>query len=205
MRRLYLARHGETEWNAIGRLQGATDVPLHASGRAQAQLLGESLRGEGIARVTTSDLSRARQTGEIAGAALGLTSPPVVDAELRERSFGIFEGLTRDELEANHAEAWRAFRASGTVPPGGEPQATIVARMNRAIGRCFERGGPMLVVSHGAAMRLLLTELTTEVILPIANGAVYRIDLAEDGTALAVVPWTAPARASPAPAGLASG
>jgi probable phosphoglycerate mutase len=192
MRRLYLARHGETEWNAIGRLQGATDVPLDGSGRAQAQVLGESLRGEGIVSVTTSDLSRARQTGEIAGAALGLGAPPVVDAELRERSFGIFEGLTRDQLEANHAEAWSAWRATGLVPPGGEPQADIVARMKRAITRCFERGGPMLIVSHGAAMRLLLNELTTEVILPIANGAVYRLDLADDGTTITVQPWTAP-------------
>jgi probable phosphoglycerate mutase len=189
MRRLYLARHGETEWNAIGRLQGATDVPLAASGREQAKVLGELLRGEGIVSVTTSDLSRARQTGEIAGAALGLTAPPFVDHELRERSFGIFEGLTRDELEANHAEAWRAWRATGLVPAGGEPPENIVARMKRAVGRCFARGGPMLIVSHGAAMRLLLNELTTEVILPIANGAVYRLDLAEDGTTIAVKPW----------------
>ena len=189
MRRLYLARHGETEWNAIGRLQGATDVPLDASGRAQAQVLGELLRGAGIVSVTTSDLARARQTGEIASAALGLAAAPVIDPELRERSFGIFEGLTREQLEAQHADAWREWRATGKVPAGGEPQADIVARMKRAIGRCFERGGPMLIVSHGAAMRLLLNELTSEVILPIANGAVYRLDLAEDGTAIAVKPW----------------
>ena len=189
MRRLYLARHGETEWNAIGRLQGTTDVPLDANGRAQAQVLGESLRGEGILSVTTSDLSRARQTGELAGAALGLTAAPVVDHELRERSFGIFEGLTREQLETDHAEAWRAWRATGLVPSGGELQADIVARMKRAIGRCFARGGPMLIVSHGAAMRLLLNELTSEVIVPIANGAVYRLDLAEDGTTIAVKPW----------------
>jgi broad specificity phosphatase PhoE len=196
MRRLYLARHGETEWNALGRLQGATDIPLDASGRAQAEALGASLRAEGIVSVTTSDLSRARQTGEIAGTALGLTAAPVIDHELRERSFGIFEGLTRDELEANHAEAWRAWRASGVVPTGGESQPDIVARMKRGIARCFARcvetGGPMLIVSHGAAMRLFLSELTTEVILPIANGAVYRLELGDDGATIAVEPWTPP-------------
>jgi broad specificity phosphatase PhoE len=194
--RLYLARHGETEWNALGRLQGATDIPLAASGRAQAEALGESLRGEGIVSITTSDLARARQTGEIAGVALGLTAAPFVDHELRERSFGIFEGLTRDQLEAEHTEAWRAWRASGLVPTGGEAQPDIVARMTRGIARCFARsteaGGPMLIVSHGAAMRLFLTEVTTEVILPIANGAVYRLDLGDDGTAIGVEPWTPP-------------
>ncbi len=194
--RLYLARHGETEWNALGRLQGATDIPLDASGRAQAEALGESLRGERIVSVTTSDLSRARQTGELAGAALGLTVPPFIDHELRERSFGIFEGLTRDQLEADHTEAWRAWLASGVVPTGGEAQPDIVARMKRGIARCFARSvetnGPMLIVSHGAAMRLFLSELTTEVIVPIANGAVFRLDLGDDGATIAMEPWTPP-------------
>lgn len=194
--RLYLARHGETEWNALGRLQGATDIPLDASGRAQAKALGESLRGEGIVSVTTSDLSRARQTGEAAGAALGLTAPPFIDHELRERSFGVFEGLTRDQLEADHTEAWRAWRASGVVPTGGEAQPDIVARMKRGIARCFARSvetnGPMLIISHGAAMRLFLSELTTEVIVPIANGAVFRLDLGDDGATIAMEPWTPP-------------
>jgi len=161
MRVLYLARHGETEWNALGRLQGANDVPLNERGREQALALGAALSREGIVRVTASDLSRARQTGEVVARRLGVREL-AIDPELRERSFGPFEGLTR--------------RASSVAPPGAEETSLVVARMKRALLRCFDRGGPLLVVSHGAAMRLVLSELTGETVAPIANGAIYRLE-----------------------------
>lgn len=179
MSRIYLARHGETEWNAIGKLQGATDVPLNEVGRAQARRLGELLRDEVIDGVTTSDLSRARETGTIAGDVLGTTTFEA-DADLRERGFGIFEGLTRAECDASFPEAWRDWQARAIAPPGAEPIDRVVARMNRAIARIALRPGPTLVVSHGGAMRLLLTELTGQPVLPIGNGAIYRIDFDSD-------------------------
>jgi broad specificity phosphatase PhoE len=175
MRVVYLARHGETEWNSLGKLQGANDIPLNARGREQAAALGLALAGEGIVRAMASDLSRARETSALAARLLGVEEP-AVDPELRERAFGHFEGLTRLECEARFPEQWLAWRSKNESPPGAEPTALVVARMRRALLRCFDAGGPMLVVSHGASMRLLLNELTGEVHAPIANGAIYRLE-----------------------------
>jgi uncharacterized phosphatase len=179
---LYIARHGETEWNALRRLQGATDIPLNDVGRDQARALGESLRGLGIVSVTTSDLSRARETGEIAASVLGV-SMTAFDPELRERSFGVFEGLNREELESRFPEEWRQWQESGIVPKGGEPSELVVARMKRALERVIARGGSTLVVSHGAATRLALSELAGRALHPIANGAVHRVDM-NDGVTI---------------------
>lgn len=189
MRRLYIARHGETAWNAIQRLQGATDIPLNETGKAQALAIGEALRGAGIVKVATSDLVRARETGAIAGSVLGL-EVGTVDHELRERSFGVFEGLNRDELETRFPKEWRAWKEHGVVPEGGEHPEAIVARMKRAIGRILEAGGPTLVVSHGAAMRLVLSDIGGTPIEPIANGGLYQVDL--EGEAITAQPWLAP-------------
>lgn len=180
MRRLYIARHGETEWNAARRLQGAADIPLNEDGRVQARALGEALSRAGIVSVTTSDLTRARETGAIAAAVLGLTVT-TVDPELRERSFGVFEGLNREELEARFPDEWRAWQTSAVTPPGGEPTDLVIARMRRGLERILAQDGPTLVISHGAAMRLVLTELGGEPVPPLANGAIYRLDAEADG------------------------
>src|SRR6476659_10216608 len=91
MATLILVRHGETDWNAAGRLQGHTDRPLNDYGRTQAKRLAEQLAGDGIAAIYASDLSRARETAE----SLGL--PVLVDPDLREKNWGSWEGLTSDE------------------------------------------------------------------------------------------------------------
>jgi broad specificity phosphatase PhoE len=92
---LLLVRHGETDWNAEGRLQGHTDRPLNEHGRRQAKDLAERLAGEGADAIYTSDLVRAKETAEIVGERLGLTV--VVDPDLREKDWGTWEGLTGDE------------------------------------------------------------------------------------------------------------
>src|SRR4029078_6301282 len=92
MATLLLVRHGETDWNAPGRLQGHTDRPLNDYGRRQARELADRLGDDGIAAIYASDLSRAKETAEIVGARLGL--PVVIDADLRERNWGSWEGLT---------------------------------------------------------------------------------------------------------------
>jgi broad specificity phosphatase PhoE len=180
MRRILLARHGETAWNALGKLQGHTDVALNDVGRAQARALGAGFRDAGITAIWTSDLLRARETGEIIADFLGLAAP-VVDPELRERQFGVFEGLTRQECAIRHPEAWQAWLARTSAPPGGEPRPDAAARIARALGRiAATEGGPALVVSHGAVMRLWLMELLGPDIPPIPNGATYVIE--HDGT-----------------------
>jgi len=175
MTRILLARHGQTAWNALGRLQGHTDIELDDVGRDQARSLAHSLATAGIAAIVTSDLARAKETGAIVAAALKLDAPRV-DPELRERRFGVFEGLTRDECASQHPAAWRAWVAATEAPPGGESREDAVARMTRALARVAAAPGPVLVVSHGGVMRLWLMDLLGTTIPLVANGTTYIVD-----------------------------
>ena len=120
-RLVFLARHGETEWNRAGRWQGKTDIPLSDAGRVQARALAACLLGRGIGAVHASDLQRATETAQIVAELLGIAALNV-DARLRERGFGCFEGSTREECAERHPEAWARYLANWrSTPPGGEP------------------------------------------------------------------------------------
>ena len=176
MRRILLARHGQTSWNALGRLQGHTDIELNDVGREQARELAARLASAELTAVWASDLARARQTGEIDAAALGL-APPTVDPDLRERHYGVFEGLSRDECTAQHPEAWQDWVAQKGAPPGGETRPDAAARMARALDRiAASSGGPVLVVSHGGVMRLWLMNVLGPSVPIVANGMTFVID-----------------------------
>jgi broad specificity phosphatase PhoE len=140
---LLLVRHGETDWNAVGRLQGHTDRPLSDYGRRQARQLAEELVDEELDAIYASDLARARETAEIAGERLGL--PVVLDADLREKDWGSWEGLTAVERDR--------------VEFVGESTEAHQQRMLRALRRIAERhpGGRVLVVTHGGSMRRVQT------------------------------------------------
>lgn len=172
-RRLYLARHGETEWNAIGRLQGHTDIPLNERGRTQARELAAAMHQRAIREVITSDLARSYQTGQIVAEFLGLPPPRIVPA-LRERRFGVFEGLTRDECMVRYPEAWAAWHAQTGVPEGGEALADATARMHEVLKALLDSGG--LVISHGGVMRLFLLDILGEPPPPMRNGTTYIVD-----------------------------
>jgi broad specificity phosphatase PhoE len=186
-RTVYLARHGETPWNRAGRWQGHTDVALNDDGRLQAHALGRALLARGIVRAHASDLARARETAEIVATLLGL---PAVDAHagLRERGFGVFEGLTREECEERFPEEWARYRAGdGSSPPGGEPREQVIMRMTASVRevaaalRAHHPGdGAALAVSHGGAIRLLVSSIVGEMPPPLENGAVFRFDLEGD-------------------------
>jgi uncharacterized phosphatase len=176
VRRLYLARHGETEWNAIGRLQGTTDIHLNDRGRVQATELAARVAGRGITTVVTSDLARALETGAIAARELGLPEPRIVPA-LRERAFGVFEGLTRDECMARYPDAWRAWHAQTDVPPGAEGLDEATARMHAILGALAdETDGNALVVSHGGVMRLWLVDVLGGPVPALHNGATWVVE-----------------------------
>jgi probable phosphoglycerate mutase len=179
MRRvLYLARHGETDWNVAGRWQGHTDVPLNATGREQAAALAVRLKDVPLAGVVSSDLSRAADTARIVAGRLGL-GLEYTDADLRERSFGVFEGLTGEECERLHPAEWRAWCEGKRPPEGAESQKEVSDRMLAGLGLAVERvahaGAGVLVVSHGGAMRAAILAATAETPPPIANGAVWRM------------------------------
>ena len=184
---LFLVRHGETDWNAAGRWQGQTDVPLNARGREQAIEVAVRLRAEGIASMASSDLLRARATAELMAAELGLVVNHL-DPALRERRFGCFEGLTREEVAARFPEAWtRYLEDPGPAPPGGETREELVGRLLPAVASAVARlPGPLLVVMHGGAMRALLADHVGEMPRPssaawplhgIQNGHVFRVRL----------------------------
>jgi len=175
---LYIARHGETDWNVVGRWQGHTDVPLNENGRTQAFAIAGALRGQTFAGVVASDLSRAHETARIVATELGLTIA-YTDPDLRERHFGPFEGLTRDECAAYHPDEWRAWILDKVAPGGGESQEELSVRVQAAVGRAALHVAtaevPALLVSHGGSMRALLATALGEVPPPIANGAIWRI------------------------------
>ncbi|HJQ74049.1 MAG TPA: histidine phosphatase family protein [Gaiellaceae bacterium] len=144
MTTLLLVRHGETDWNADGRLQGQTDRPLSEFGRRQARQLADELAAEELEAIYASDLSRARETAEIVGERLGL--PVVLDADLREKDWGTWEGLTSVERER--------------VEFVGESTQAHQDRILRALRRISERhpgDGRVLVVTHGGSMRRVQT------------------------------------------------
>jgi probable phosphoglycerate mutase len=143
MTELLLVRHGETDWNADGRLQGHTDRPLSDYGRAQALRLGEELAGEEFAAIYASDLARARETAAIVGARLHL--PVVLDPDLREKDWGTWEGLTSMERVG--------------VELVGESTEQHQRRMLAALGRiaATHPSDRILVVTHGGSMRRVQT------------------------------------------------
>ena len=184
---LYFARHGETDWNAAGRLQGQTDVPLNAAGREQARELARRLQSAGLVTVASSDLSRARDTATIVADALGMDVSHV-DEAFRERGCGIFEGLTAAECEARDPVAWAARVDPTTSPPGGEPIAQVTERMVAASHRLLaHRPIPALVVSHGRAIRELVRRVRGSDVPPLSNTAVYRVTVRDGALTDAVL------------------
>jgi len=176
-RLLFLARHGETEWNREGRWQGKTDIPLSDVGRAQARALAAGLLGRGIGAVHASDLQRATETAKIVAELLGIAALNV-DARLRERGFGCFEGFTREECAARHPEAWARYLADRrSTPPGAEPQPEVAARIVAALTEIARAAraavDATLVVSHGGTIRTFIHEVTGTPPPPLENGALF--------------------------------
>jgi len=152
--RIVVIRHGETAWNAELRLQGQLDSPLNTLGRAQAATLAAALRDEGLVAVYASDLGRAWQTAQALAVPLGL--PLVADAGLRERGFGLLEGLSYAEIDQRWpalARRWRS-REPGFAPEGGESLIDFSARCLDAAARLsvLHRGQAIALVCHGGVL-----------------------------------------------------
>jgi len=185
--RVILIRHGETQWNREGRIQGYHgDSPLTPAGRTQVRSLGKCLAREGAELLYSSDSGRARETADPIGAATGL--PVIHERELRERAYGVFEGCRYAEVETRFAAEFERFRSRDPhyVPPGGESAAQfrdrILAVFRRialeASGRC------VAVVTHGGVLGILYREaagmpLEAPRDYPIANASLNRLRFAE--------------------------
>jgi 2,3-bisphosphoglycerate-dependent phosphoglycerate mutase len=160
--RILAIRHGETAWNRDSRIQGQLDIPLNETGRWQAQRLALALADETIDAVYASDLLRAMQTAQ----ALTQASrrPIAADAGLRERGFGVFEGLTFSEVEQRWpqlSERWRR-RDPDFGPDGGEVLHEFYARSVRTATRlaAAHPGQTIALVAHGGVLDCLYRAAT---------------------------------------------
>ena len=159
MRRLLLARHGQSVSNAIRRFQGAQDVALSPLGMRQAEALGQAVSRRAIAHVYVSPFVRARHTAAIALSGLGL--PLTVVDDLRELSLGEWEGCTVEEIRTRPGDPYARWVRDPVQcpPPGGEPLADVQARVLRAVERitaAHPNGDDVLIVSHGGVISALL-------------------------------------------------
>jgi len=155
---LFLFRHGETDWNRAGRLQGHTDTPLNATGLAQAQALAERLRPHRLDAVMSSDLARAWTTARIVAEGLGV--PLISEPGLREANIGEAEGLYWPEVKSRFGETLteRWFTHDDAAFPGGETGLETRSRGLAALRR-FVAAQPYRrigVSTHGAMVRQLM-------------------------------------------------
>lgn len=145
--RLWVVRHGETEWSASGRHTSRTDLPLTASGEKEALALSHLLAGKNFALVEASPMKRARQTAELAG------FEPLEDPDLSEWDYGELEGLTTEQVR----ERWPGWTIWEGPWPGGERPEQVGARAARAVSRvlCLPEGSHALFFSHGHILRVI--------------------------------------------------
>jgi broad specificity phosphatase PhoE len=154
--RILLARHGQSEWNAVGRWQGQADPPLTALGRTQAAALAEKLAGELLDAILSSDLARAFETAQIVARSRWLTVE--TDARLREIDCGEWSGLTTEEIQARYPEGWARQETGGDGWEHGETHEAMSARIVAEVSRvAAERPeATLLLVLHGGVIRALL-------------------------------------------------
>lgn len=145
--KVYLLRHGETEWSLNGRHTGVTDIPLTENGRKLARQLQPILAREKFVMVLTSPLQRARETCELAG--LGTVAS--VDRDLMEWNYGEYEGLTTEQIRQTRPD-WSVF-SDGC--PGGESPLQVSVRADRIISRVRTVDGNVALFSHGHILRVL--------------------------------------------------
>jgi broad specificity phosphatase PhoE len=173
MTSLYLVRHGETDWNAQRRIQGATDIPLNAVGRAQAATTGRLLARREWDGIYSSPLSRAMETANIIAAEVGLDRPGTIDA-IVERNYGAAEGLNWEEIES---------RFPGDAPvPGRETHAEVAERVVPALVRLAASlpGTALIVVTHGGVIRSVLNAVDPGVTHgSITNGSIHSFELVD--------------------------
>lgn len=170
-----IVRHGETDWNLARRIQGRTEVPLNATGRAQAEATGRLLASEQVrsdwgawSLTHSSPLGRAIETAQIIGTVLGFSDDrrqPIVDHGLWERDFGMAEGVFFDEAHAQ----WPNLEGI----PGAETPSELADRTAEAFERLLNESPGSVVVAHGAMMRLGLGRLSGTEMPRVLNGEIW--------------------------------
>jgi len=145
--RVFIFRHGETDWSISGRHTGRTDIALSSQGEANASRIAGVLSGIDVGRVFSSPRRRALRTCELAG----FGAVRVVDPDLAEWDYGDYEGLLTAEIERGRP-GWRLFRDGC---PGGESPAEVSSRADRVIAKLRAMEGVVVLFSHGHFSRVL--------------------------------------------------
>lgn len=159
MGKWYLVRHAQTVWNLQGRVQGHSESSLAAEGIAQAQRVAQRLSNKALHAAYTSDLARTRETAEIV--LLGRGVPIEATPELREMSYGKWEGMTHKEIKAAYPEEYAGYLQGDIafVPSGGEGPLQLMSRLVPLVHRLSTSHAPnedILIVSHGGTLKGLL-------------------------------------------------
>ena len=159
---LILIRHGETFWNAEGRLQGQSDSPLTPRGVAQAQAIARRLQHEAFSALYASHLQRVLDTAAPIAAMSGHRVQ--VDPRLQERAYGIFEGLTHPEASVQHAAVYQEYQTNLSPDfaiPQAESTSQMLARGRTVLTELAERhpGERIVIVSHGSFLRVMLSHM----------------------------------------------
>lgn len=154
---VYIARHGETTWNAVGRYQGRLQTPLSPLGQAQAQALAGALADKGIARIISSPLSRCMQTALPLSVETGV--PIEQEPLLFEIAHGTWEGRYRDEIAQNDPQTYRTWREhpQDVQFQGGESLNDVLQRWKRFVER-FDPDENTLLLTHDIVVRIALLE-----------------------------------------------
>ena len=145
--KIWLARHGQTEWSLAGKHTGRTDIPLTLHGEEEARKLGKRFRTLKVTAVFASPLQRAKRTCELAGFEATAELLP----DLMEWNYGAYDGLTSAEIRAKRTD-WRLFRDGC---PGGERLEDVLVRADHVIARLRSSPGDVLVFSHGHFLKVL--------------------------------------------------
>lgn len=161
IKRIILIRPAETEWNRQGRWQGWVAAPLNEHGRQQAQRLASFVRNIGMSALYSSDLKRAVETADLLAAQLEFA--PVLDARLRERNIGLWQGLTLTEMQAWYPDEYQMLMSDrlGFVVPNGESLKHVRERALNIFSEILghDQGETVGIVSHTTTVQLLLSEL----------------------------------------------
>ena len=156
---ILLIRHGQTDWNLQGRMQGHEDIPLNEMGRMQAQALAERLVRWPIQAIYSSDLQRSSATANAIGKAHNIE--PMLLSEWRERDLGALSGLTRQEARAQFAESVNLHNRTQVRPPDGETHQALLKRGFAAFNDIADKHTDEMVavVSHGGLLHVLVAHL----------------------------------------------
>lgn len=194
---IWLVRHGETDWNRELRFQGHLDAPLNALGQQQAQRLAQHWRGQPARPLLASDLVRTRQTAQPLSECWQWTT--LADGLWREQSFGVIEGLTLAQVQAQHPEVVQGWRSHDPdfTPSGGESRRQFHARVMQAVQalvqRCAQEGWTSpVVVSHGGVLDMIYRSATGQALggpreCVIPNAGLNHVRT--DGERFEIVQW----------------